>query len=303
MCDPLACDLRPPRALAGRARRPPGYGRASRVGLPTALLAVLASTAIGWASARAGVLAGQGFQGPDLERFLKEGRIVDEPQPARLDGEAGRLTLSLDGQFYEVRWLTIDLVPSGLLSADPRRARSDLGDTYRAECAAYELDRLLGLGMVPATIERVISGTRSALAIDVAPALDDAERLVLGIQAPNPEAFTQQRLKVELFDNLIYNSERRPETILVTEDWQIRLVGHTRAFRLTATLNNPDGLTRFSTSLLAAAQRLDEPTLRRKLDRFVSIWQIRALLERRDRIVALARAMAATHGSTAVYYR
>ena len=179
---------------------------------------------------------------------------------------------------------------------------STLDETYRGECAAYQIDRLLRLGMVPATVQRVISGARGALTIDVDRTMTEAERAAAGRLPPDLEAWGRQVLAVRFFDSLIANAERPPETILITADWRIRLVGHTRAFRDTSELVAPEALTRFSRSLLAAAERLDEPTLRRRLDGFLSIWQIRALLDRRDRLVALARDLAAKHGPGVVYH-
>jgi hypothetical protein len=237
------------------------------------------------------------FQGPSVERALRTARVVDAPRPFRDVATPVPALLSLGGARFKATWISVDSTRGGL-----RNMASAIDETYRGECAAYQIDRLLQLGMVPATVERVISGARGALTLMVDRAMTEAERAAADRRPPDPEQWDRQVLAVRFFDNLIANADRQPDTILITADWRIRLVGHTRAFPDTSDLVAPDALTGFSRSLLAAAERLDEPTLRRRLDGFVSIWQIRALLERRDRLVALARELAAKRGPDVVYY-
>src|SRR4029077_19614046 len=184
------------------------------------------------------------------------------------------MTLTLGGSTRAAIWKTIDI------SSSPRRR--DFGDTYRAECAAYRLDRLLGLGMVPATIQRTIHGHRGSLQLWVAPAMSEAERLRTHLLPPNVEAWDCQVYAVRFFDNLIFNPDRNRNNLLVTPDWEIRLIDHSRAFRTRVSLQDPQKLTRFSRSLLAASDRLDEATLQRALGDYITIRQIRAILLRRD---------------------
>ncbi len=237
------------------------------------------------------------FQGTGTEQALKTARVVDAPRPFRDVASPSPATLSLRGVPFKATWLSIDSARSGV-----RGAVTGLDETYRGACAAYQLDRLLQLGMVPATVERVISGARGALTLDVDRAMTEAERRDEGVSVSDAEDWERQMLKVRFFDSLIAN-DRQPDTILITADWRIRLVGHTRAFRDTSDLEEQEALTRFSRSLLVAAERLNEATLKRRLDHFLSIWQIRALLERRDRLVALARDLAAKRGPEVVYYQ
>jgi hypothetical protein len=236
-------------------------------------------------------------QGPEAERALKTARVVDAPRPFRDVATPSPATLSLGGVRFRATWLSIDSTRSGL-----RTAMAAADETYRGECAAYQVDRLLQLGMVPATVERVISGARGALTLDVDRAMTESQRAAADLQPPDAELWERQRLAVRFFDDLIANADRQPDTILITADWRIRLIGHTRAFRDTSDLVAPEALTRFSRALLAAAERLDEATLKQRLARFASTWQIRALLERRDRLVALARDLAAKRGPDVVYY-
>jgi hypothetical protein len=248
--------------------------------------------------------AGQipGFQGAGLEQFLERADVVRIRPIGRGVTGARRVTLVDGAEQRDASWKTIEDVRSGITRLGRRYREAEFEDTYRGECAAYELDRLLNLGMVPATVERVISGERGALTLWITRAISEAQRVEQGIPPPDYEAWTRQLLKMRFFDNLIHNMDRHPENMLVTEDWQLRLIDHSRSFRKAGGLRDAEGLTRFSRSLLQAAERLDEDLLKARLGRLLSIWQIRAILERRDRLVELARSEAARRGEAMVYY-
>ena len=241
------------------------------------------------------------FQGPEAERFLRDASVVRMKAAGR-----GNLpqtaTLTLDGTTHDAAWTTIDHSKSALTQHAGGLSEIDFEDTYRAECAAYQLDRLLHLDMVPATVERIINGHRGALQLSIAPSVLEAERDRKQVDPPNIEAWNQQMFKMRLFDTLIFNADRGPHNILITPEWQIRLVDHSRAFRRTGSLRDQKSLTRFSRSLLDAIHRLDVRTLQQRLGRYLSVHQIRGLLERRDRIEELARRLAAEQGESAVYY-
>lgn len=250
-----------------------------------------------------GAVAAQApFQGEEIEHFLQTASVVGMKSIGRGITLPQKATLSLDGATRNAAWKTIDESKTGVTQLAGGHSEIDFEDTYRAECAAYQLDRLLHLDMVPATIERVINGKRGSLQLWIAPNIPEAERYKKKTQPPDVEAWNRQMFKVRVFDNLIYNTDRNLNNILITPDWQIRLIDHSRAFRKPGTLRDAKSLTRFSRSLLAAMSALDEPTLQQRLGRFISIYQIRAILVRRDKIDELAKRLAAERGEEAVYY-
>ena len=72
-----------------------------------------------------------------------------------------RATLSLDGRLHDAHVQTVDV-----LKHETRvRGRTEpaLRDCYRFNIAAYRLDRMLGLGMVPVSVERVVEGEQAAV--------------------------------------------------------------------------------------------------------------------------------------------
>jgi len=226
-------------------------------------------------------------QGPAIESFLRLARIVGPTETGDVRGQPTPVSLVLGEVRAEALWIPDESDPRRL-SRDPFATASDEG-TYRAACAAYELDRLLGLGMVPATVERVFSGRRGALVIATPSSITETERAVRALPPPDLVQWERQLLDVRVFDALVYNTERDPETILVTPDWQIQLLGFSRAFRPVSTLREPESLAGASPSLLSALERLSRKSVERRLRRFLSIRQIHALLARRDRLLELAR--------------
>lgn len=240
------------------------------------------------------------IQGAELEDFLRRATVSDmRPIPIGVT-KPRRVTLTLDGVTRDAAWRVINDSKSGITKVGKDR-ELDFEDTWRTDCAAYELDKLLGLGMVPATVERVISGERGSLTIWVENALTEQQRRDRNLLPPDPEAWSRQVFKMRMFDNLIHNIDRNLGNSLITDDWQLRLIDHSRSFRKATTLREPDQLARFSRSLLDAMARLEKSELRTRLGRYITVFQIDALLERRDRLLALAKKIAAERGEV-VYY-
>ena len=101
----------------------------------------------------------------------------------------------------------------------------------RREVAAYRLDRELGLGIVPVTVEREVQGQRGVL--QGRPlrwtTQADAQR-----QAPRRADWCDAEPQYQLvyaFDTLIGNDRRTPETLLFDADaWFVYVTAHERAF-------------------------------------------------------------------------
>jgi len=108
--------------------------------------------------------------------------------------------------------------------------------------------------------------------------------------------------RMSVFDNLIYNTDRNGNNILLTEDRHIRLIDHSRAFRPVPTLKDPEQLTRFWKPLLEALPRLTAADITARAGQYLTAPQITAIIERRDAIVAQATRLIAQRGEAAVVY-
>jgi hypothetical protein len=250
----------------------------------------------------AGLQAFATIQGEDVETFLAEANM-------RLGKTLGGVTMSRQailergGLTHFAVFKTIDEKRAGLTQmARGSGAELEFQDSWRTEVPAYELDKLLGLGMVPVTVERVFNGTRGSLQAWADLKMSEADRLRDKISAPDVEEWNQQIHKVRMFDNLIYNVDRHMNNIQITSDWKVVLIDHSRAFRRFAQLREERNMTKFSRSLLAAMERLDQKTVNARMSRYLDRYQIEGLLLRRDLIVARAKRLAAENGEAAVLF-
>jgi hypothetical protein len=157
--------------------------------------------------------------------------------------------------------------------------------------AAYRLDRLLGLDMVPVTVAREIDGIAGALQFWPAQAIGEPERSAerLGASAWCP--LVDQLVDMYRFDTLIFNQARTVDRILYsTEDFQLLLMGHELSF--TTDRGRPAHLESLGVELTpawrAALAGLDEASLTEALGDVLDRRRIRALLERRDAMLGSA---------------
>jgi hypothetical protein len=90
--------------------------------------------------------------------------------------------------------------------------------------------------------------------------------------------------------------------VLVTVDFDLRLIDHSRSFRPWTELKDTTALTRFSRALLEGLRRLEYKELRTTLGRYLLDEQILGLLARRDALLALANRLVAERGESAVLY-
>jgi len=242
------------------------------------------------------------YQGEAAEQFLLKAELT-----ALRDLPVGvtapqRATLSLDGVTQLAVFKTIDEAKSGFTQLDRGKAEIDFQDSWRTEIPAYEVDKIIGLGMVPATVERILKGKRGSLQFWVESMMPEAERVKKKVSAPDVSAWNERMFKVRLFDNLIYNTDRHLNNILVTKDFDLRLIDHSRSFRPFETLKTPGDLTRFSRSLLEGLQKLEQNDLTARTGNYLTTAQIRGLLKRRDAILELSKKLIAQKGEAAVLY-
>jgi hypothetical protein len=242
------------------------------------------------------------FQGPELEQFLTQAKITgmkDIPEGVTLPKKA---SLELNGTKHFAIFKTIDEGPVASKVLD-RGVELQFQDSWRTEVAAYEIDKLIGLGMVPTTVERTYDSKHGSLQFWIDSAMTEADRIKKKLNPPNRVDWENQVSKIRLFDNLIYNVDRHLDNLLVTDNWKIRLIDHSRTFRPFDELKDPKMLNTFSRALLAKLEMLDEPMLKEHVGKYLSPYQIQGLLKRRDAILALSRKLVAEKGAGAVLYQ
>jgi hypothetical protein len=242
------------------------------------------------------------IEGADVSaRYEDEAAAADPvPQPRRVGLRPGRmrtedleeflanaevLSLSEDGE----RWRRVSLRQDDIELAayfTPADRSGALPDV-----AAYRLDRMLGLDMVPETVARKIGGEAGSLQYAPPRAITETERSAqrLGDSAWCPRSDQFQSMYV--FDSLIFNEGRTVDRIRYsTDNFQLMLVGHDLSFSTDS--GRPPHLTDvpllITEAWAGALAALDEDALGEALGDILDRRRIRALLERRDRILETA---------------
>jgi hypothetical protein len=170
----------------------------------------------------------------------------------------------------------------------PPTAHRGFRESYKTEIAAYKLDKLLKLDMVPPSVERQLQGTAGAAQLWVENVVDGK-----GKESPAESrraAWDAQVVRMTMFDNLIGNRERNRENMLRDANWNLILIDHSRAFGTDTELVHK--MTRIDEDCWA---RMDGLT-RGQLDAALRAWldesEIRAILDRRDRMKAEIKLLA-----------
>jgi hypothetical protein len=106
---------------------------------------------------------------------------------------------------------------------------------WQYEIAAYRLDKLIGLNMVPPAVEREFQGKKGALVHWAENKYSLLKIMEQGIRIPDSALDHTEKMKwlARAWDSLIANEDRTQQNVLYTEDWRIILFDHSRAFRST----------------------------------------------------------------------
>jgi hypothetical protein len=167
---------------------------------------------------------------------------------------------------------------------------------FRFNLAAYELNKLLGLNLVPPAVERTVNGRPASVIwwLDDF-AMNELDRRRKGIDPPDPDRWGRQMQAVRVFDELISNTYRDPapplylntvwDNLLITTDWTIWITDHTGAFRVRRELQDPDSLLRCPRTLLGRLRALNKEVLQQALTKYLSSQQLDALDARRAQLV------------------
>ena len=159
--------------------------------------------------------------------------------------------------------------------------------------AAYRLDRLLDLDMVPVTALRKVDGREGSLQFITEKYLDEVQRSESGRGGGAPCPLSDQWAAMYVFDVLIYNESRTQQRMHYDPaSWTLMLMEHDRTFA--ARKGRPRYLRELSLNFAAgwqdALDGLGDTELENTLDDVLSKKRIRALAQRRDELLASAKA-------------
>jgi hypothetical protein len=132
-----------------------------------------------------------------------------------------KITLKQDDITRDALWKDIEGWHGGFL------------ENWRYEIAAYLLDKYLELNMIPPTVERVVMSKRGSCQLWVEYKMSLKESIKQQATVPRGYLISWNKATYlqRAFDNLIANEDRHQGNILITKDWCMILIDHSRSFR------------------------------------------------------------------------
>jgi hypothetical protein len=240
------------------------------------------------------------------EKFLMTADIVGKKQLGDLKATKApwKISLEKNGINRDAIWKGQEGLVKGYL------------ESWKWEIAAYRLDKYLELNMVPPTVEREFQGKRGCCQLWVTAEMDLRKKEREKIETPSDKIYywNNSIYLIRAFDNLIANEDRHQGNILVTKDWRMILVDHSRSFRTSKD---------FTTKLIYTEKHKEGPKIMRKLPKafveklktmnfklikdivneYLTDKEIEAVLMRRDLILEEIDNLIKKHGEDEVLYR
>ena len=172
-------------------------------------------------------------------------------------------------------------------------------ESYKAEIAAYKLDRLLGMNMVPPIVERNLGGKNGAAVLWV----ENTRGWSVEKPPQGPEpAWSKQLTRMKMFDLLIANIDRNQGNLIYDSDWHLILIDHSRAFTGKKDLKGIAPLGRVDRELWEKMAALTLEDLDRGLDKWVGGNEKKAILLRRDLMAKEIATKIAKQGEKFTFY-
>lgn len=220
----------------------------------------------------------------DLEKYLKKAAIGPE-----------RIPIGNRTDLYLVDLDDGKIKRKGVLRfTDKPRPQYLPADSYKYTIAAYELDKLLELNVVPPILERQDSGKKASLQIGVeSSSLDERTRQLKKMEPPDPETFHNTLDDLYVFENLVYCSalceyggDNLNDILIENEkDWKVWRIDLTQAFAPYPELISNREITRCSKKLYQNLLGLEDKLIKSKVKKYLNKDEIDAVLERKKLII------------------
>ena len=156
------------------------------------------------------------------EAFLAEAPIVRSESVGEGVTAPSKLWMEKDGLKRAAVWKGVyKKLSAGVL------------DSWKYEIAAFRLDQLIGLNMVPPAVERAYKGKKGALVLwidfqySLLEIMEQGGRFPVRVAAQLPALYDLYYI----WGSLVANDDPTQQNIRFTKDWQMVLIDHSRAFR------------------------------------------------------------------------
>ncbi len=274
----------------------------------TTVCAVFIFLALGWGQRAGGQFtAAELAQRPKWEEFLKTAEIVKWEDIGEGVTKPVKLYLRKGDLEAKAVW------------KNPSAIQMGVPDSWTYEIAAYEIDKLIGLNMVPPTVEREFQGKKGSLQLWATTKYSLLKIMEQGLSIPEAARESTDKMKyvVRVFDCLIANDDRTQQNLLYTEDWRTIVIDHSRAFRSAKEyvqrlvygrngIKSAEGrlllFRRVPRSLVDSIRALDANKIRQAVGPYLTEEEIQAVMARQKLLLEEIALMIKEQGENAVLY-
>jgi hypothetical protein len=230
---------------------------------------------------------------PEIEAFLRSAEMLKFEDLSVGVTKPKRAWFAPGGPVESIAW---KVLPPGRYGG--------YWESYQSEIAAYELDKMLDLDMVPPTVEKVYRGERGAAVAWVKPVKSFKDMGSDG--APQPPGrlaagWVRQMVRAKMFHNMVANLDPNLGNWLVDPAWNLILIDCTRCFTNSRAMTHE--LTRFDEPLWLRMRALTEESLQPVLGSLMGRGELRAILQRRDRLQTILDGLIKKNGEDAALMR
>ena len=249
-----------------------------------------------WFQSKSQAVTQENVKQKELENYLRTAKVVSKRRTGGR-GENWRLSLD-DGK----------IARDGFFKLINRSRPTLIPDSYKYGIAAYELDKLLDLNLVPTVVEREIEGKKGSLQRYIIGALLESERRIKNIEPPDPERFKNTLEDLSVFENLTYSpsfcGERELNDILIEDkkDWKIWRVDFSEAFPPSPELIPGCEITRCSKKLYQHLIKLEDKVIKANLKHYLNDEEMSMLLKRKKLIIEKIKKLIAEKGEESVLF-
>ncbi len=234
----------------------------------------------------------------ELENYLKTASIGSDWKPIGRRTEAYVVNLD-DGRIKRRGVLKL---------TDRTRPSHPIPDSYKYGIAAYELDRLLDLKIVPPTVVRETDGRKGSLMIFLEDSLRESDRQRKNLEPPDPKSFENALEEIKAFENLVYfhslcgMKDLGNILIMVKEDWKVWEVDFSEAFVPRSELIPECPIIRISKKFYKNLMKMDDEEVKLKLKPYLNDEEIKALFERKNAIIKTIQQLIQEKGEDSVLF-
>jgi hypothetical protein len=166
--------------------------------------------------------AGEVAERAKWEAFLSEAPIIKSERVGEGVTSPWKLFLEKDGIPRAGVWKNVN-----------KKLSAGVLDSWKYEIAAYRMDKLIGLDMVPPAVERAFRGKPGALVlwIDFKYSLLEIMEEKIGFPKKALDALPALNDLYYIWGSLVANDDPTQQNIRYTPDWRMIFIDHSRAFR------------------------------------------------------------------------